>query len=363
MTKSQSKKKPASSTDRITPSVSCPVPFNKTQQVLLAHGGGGTMTNALIRDLFAPAFNNETLDDLMDGAVFKLNGSRLAFSTDSYVVKPVIFPGGTIGDLAVNGTVNDLAMCGARPVCLSASFILEEGFPMETLRCIVVSMSQAAAAAHVAVVTGDTKVVERGKGDGVYITTAGIGIIEDWLEIRPDDAAVGDVVIVSGPVGAHGIAVLSAREGLGFQTTIQSDTAPLYDLVRTMIRSTREVYVLRDPTRGGIASALNEIARSSSVSILLDEQSIPVPPEVNAACEILGLDPLYVANEGILLALVPEREADLVLAAMHAHPLGRHAAVIGRVTDRPPGVVAMKTRIGGTRIVDMLSGEQLPRIC
>ena len=330
---------------------------------MLAHGGGGTLTNSLVRDLFAPAFNNEVLDDLMDGAVFKLNGSRLAFSTDAYVVNPVIFPGGTIGDLAVNGTVNDLAMCGARPVHLSAAFVLEEGFSMETLRLIVTSMSEAAAAAGISVVAGDTKVVERGKGDGVYITTAGIGIIEDWLEIRPDNAAVGDVVIVSGLIGAHGIAVLSVREGLEFGTTIRSDTAPLYGLVRAMIGATREVYVLRDPTRGGVATALNEIARSSSIGILLEEQAIPVPPEVNAACEILGLDPLYVANEGILIALVPKREADGVLAAMHAHPLGRNAAVIGKVIDRPPGVVMMKTRVGGTRIIDMLSGEQLPRIC
>ncbi|MEX2117588.1 MAG: hydrogenase expression/formation protein HypE [Bacteroidota bacterium] len=347
----------------ISPSLSCPVPLKNAQQILLAHGGGGTLTNALVRDLFAPAFNNEMLDDLMDGAVFKQNGSRLAFSTDAYVVNPVIFPGGTIGDLAVNGTVNDLAMCGARPLHLSAAFILEEGFSIETLRLIVSSMSKAAAAAGISIVTGDTKVVERGKGDGVYVTTAGIGIIEDWMEIRPDNAAVGDVVIVSGPIGAHGIAVLSVREGLEFSTTIRSDTAPLYDLVRTMVRATREVYVLRDPTRGGIATALNEIAKSSSVNILLNEESIPIPPEVNAACEILGLDPLYVANEGVLLAFVPGREADAVLAAMHAHPLGRQAAVIGRVTDRPPGVVAMKTRVGGTRIVDMLSGEQLPRIC
>ena len=350
-------------TDPITPSLSCPVPLSNSRHILMAHGGGGTLTNALVRDLFAPAFDNDMLDDLMDGAVLKMNGSRFAFSTDSYVVTPVIFPGGTIGDLAVNGTVNDLAMCGARPLYLSASFILEEGFLIETLRRIVTSMSEAATTAGVPVVTGDTKVVERGKGDGIYITTAGIGVIDDWLEIRPDNAAMGDVVIVSGPIGAHGIAVLSVREGLQFETTIQSDTAPLHELVQTMIRTTREVYVLRDPTRGGVATALNEIARSSSIGILLDEQALPIPTEVNAACEILGLDPLYVANEGILIALVPKREADGVLAAMHAHPLGRNAAVIGKVIDRPTGTVMMKTRVGGTRIVDMLSGEQLPRIC
>ncbi len=336
--------------------------MNNLNNILLAHGGGGTLTNALVRELFAPAFNNDMLDDLMDGAIFKVNGCRMAFSTDSYVVTPVIFPGGTIGDLAINGTVNDLAMCGARPLYLSASFILEEGFPVETLRQIVTSMSEAAAVAAVSVVTGDTNVVERGKGHGVYITTTGIGIIEDWLEIRPDNAAVGDVVIVSGPIGAHGVAVLSVREGLQFETTVRSDTASLYGLVRAMIRATREVYVLRDPTRGGVATALNEIAQSSSIGILLDEKSIPIPPEVNSACEIFRLDPLYVANEGILIAMVPKREADNVLAVMRAHPRGRKATVIGTVIDRPPGVVMMKTRAGSIRVIDTLSDKQLPRI-
>ncbi|HEX9614709.1 MAG TPA: hydrogenase expression/formation protein HypE [Bacteroidota bacterium] len=342
--------------------LACPTPLRHHTNVLLAHGGGGTLTRDLIRDLFTPAFNNELLNELHDGAVIPMAGRRLAFSTDSFVVSPVLFPGGNIGSLAVNGTVNDLAMCGAIPLHLCASFILEEGFPMDTLRTIVASMSAAAAAADVTIVTGDTKVVERGKGDGLYITTAGIGLI-DGADIKPDNAAVGDAIIVSGPIGMHGIAVLSVREGLEFGTAILSDTAPLHTLVQAMLQTTREVYVLRDPTRGGVATSLNEIAESSGVGILLREEALPIPPEVKAACEILGLDPLYVANEGKLLAFVPDREVDHVLAAMHAHPLGRDAVVIGRVTDEHPGTVLMKTRIGGTRVVDMLSGEQLPRIC
>lgn len=344
------------------PTFTCPVPFQRHSTILLAHGGGGILTRNLVRDLFAPSFTNNFLNELHDGAMIPLNGHTLAFSTDSFVVNPVIFPGGTIGDLAVNGTVNDLAMCGATPLYLSASFILEEGFPMEQLQHIVASMGAAAAAADVIIVTGDTKVVERGKGDGVYITTSGIGRI-DGTAIRPDNAAVGDAIIVSGPIGLHGIAVLSVREGLEFGTTIESDTAPLHTLVQAMLQTSREVYVLRDPTRGGVATALNEIAQSSGIGILLREEALPVPHEVRAACEILGLDPLYVANEGKLLAFVPDREADHVLAAMHSHPHGKEATVIGRVTDEHPGMVLMKTRIGGTRVVDMLSGEQLPRIC
>lgn len=342
---------------------SCPAPLGDNREILLAHGGGGSLGNALVRELFVPEFRNEILEDLMDGAVLAAGGERIAFSTDAYVVRPLFFPGGCIGDLAVNGTVNDLAMCGARPLFLSAAFVIEEGLPMETLRMVVRAMKTAAAEAGITIVTGDTKVVERGKADGMYVTTAGIGLVDPLLEIRPDNAAVGDGVLLSGPIGLHGIAVLSVREGLSFETTVQSDTAPLNGLVRTMLEASREIYVLRDPTRGGVASALNEIARSSSVGILLDEAAIPVPPQVRAACEILGLDPLYVANEGRLLAIVPFRESEKILRAMRAHPLGAESCLIGKVVKGPPGTVMMKTAIGGTRVVDMLSGEQLPRIC
>jgi len=343
--------------------LSCPVPISDYPQVLLAHGGGGKLTHQLIQSMFASQFNNEFLSPLHDGAMFSINGSRLAFSTDSYVINPIFFPGGSIGDLAVNGTVNDLAMCGARPLYLSSAFIIEEGFSMEELWRVVLAMQKAAADAGIQLVTGDTKVVDRGKGDKIFINTSGVGVIDPGIDIHPRRAIPGDVVIVSGPIAVHGIAIMSVREGLEFETTIESDTAPLNGLVAAMLETEKDIHVLRDPTRGGLASTLNEIAESAGVGISLTEDAIPLTDEVCGACEILGLDPLYVANEGILLAVVPGPSAGRVLQAMKKHPAGRSSVVIGQVVDDHQGMVVMKTGIGGTRVVDMLSGEQLPRIC
>lgn len=343
--------------------LSCPIPLSEYPSILLAHGGGGKLTQHLIEKMFVSEFNNELLNNLHDGAIFSVDGARIAFSTDSYVVKPIFFPGGDIGELAVNGTVNDLAMCGARPLFLSAAFILEEGFPMENLWRVIQSMRKAAERAGAVLCTGDTKVVEKGKGDQIFITTSGIGVIEKNIRIDPRRATPGDRVILSGTIGLHGIAIMSVREGLEFETEIKSDTAPLHELVGAMVEAGRNIHVLRDPTRGGVASALNEIAKTAGVGIALVEEAIPITDEVQGACEILGLDPLYVANEGKLIALVPASECEAVLAAMHEHPLGREASVIGEVVQDHVGSVVMKTRVGGTRVVDMLSGEQLPRIC
>jgi len=343
--------------------LSCPLPIQDYPKVLLAHGGGGRLTHQMIEKMFLSQFRNEYLEPLHDGAVFQSNGSRYAFTTDSYVVNPIFFPGGDIGALAVNGTVNDLAMCGARPLYLSAAFIIEEGFPMEDLWRVVLSMQETAKRANVVVVTGDTKVVERGKGDNIFITTSGVGIVGPDIDINPGHAAVGDSIILSGPIAEHGIAIMSVREGLAFQSPVESDTAPLNDLVNTMLRASREIHVLRDPTRGGVASTLNEIAGQAKVGVSIAESAIPVAEAVTGACEILGLDPLYVANEGKLLAFVSSGETGKVMEAMQAHSLGRRAAVIGKVVADHPGTVVMRTRIGGNRIVDMLSGDQLPRIC
>ncbi len=343
--------------------LSCPLPITDYKNVLLAHGGGGRLTQELIQKLFLAQFRNELLEPLHDGAVFSIGGVRLAFSTDSYVVNPIFFPGGDIGDLAVNGTVNDLAMCGAQPLYLSAAFIIEEGLPMEDLWRIVLSMQEAATRAGVMLVTGDTKVVDRGKGDKIFITTSGVGIVAEGIDISSKRAAVGDQIILSGPMAMHGIAIMSVREGLEFSSGIESDTAPLNELVQTMLRVSKHIHVLRDPTRGGVASALNEIAQSSNVGAVISETSLPLTEEVRGACEILGLDPLYVANEGKLLSFVLPEESAMVLEAMRSHPLGREAVVIGEVTSQHPGTVIMKSRIGGSRVVDMLSGEQLPRIC
>jgi hydrogenase expression/formation protein HypE len=300
---------------------------------------------------------------LHDGAVFPLNGERLAFTTDSYVVSPIFFPGGDIGKLAIHGTVNDLAMCGARPVYLSASFILEEGLPMEDFWRVVQSMRSAAIASNVQLVTGDTKVVDRGKADKIFINTSGIGIVPKDVNVHPARARVGDKILLSGPIAVHGIAIMSVREGLEFETEIASDTAPLHELVDTMIAAGIDIHVLRDPTRGGVTSALSEIAQTAKVGMLLDEVAIPISEEVKGACEILGLDPLYVANEGKLLAVVAAGDVDRALEALRSNALGKEAAVIGEVVHDHPGFVMMKTRVGGTRVVDMLSGEQLPRIC
>jgi hydrogenase expression/formation protein HypE len=341
----------------------CPMPLNDYREVVLAHGSGGKLSQRLLQSVVLPSFQNELLAPLHDGAIFKLDGSRIAFSTDSYVVSPIFFPGGDIGKLAVHGTVNDLAMCGARPHYLSVAFILEEGLPMADFRRIVQSMHAAAIEAGVLLVTGDTKVVDRGKADKLFINTAGVGLMRPGVEIQPSRARAGDKIIVNGQIAVHGIAIMSVREGLEFETKIASDTAPLNGLVESIFDECEDIHVLRDPTRGGLTSALSEIAQTARVGMLLDEAEIPISEEVKGACEILGLDPLYVANEGKLLTILPAANADRVLAAMHAHPLGQAAAIIGEVTADHPGYVLMKTRVGGTRVVDMLSGEQLPRIC
>jgi len=332
--------------------------------VLLAHGGGGRLTQMLIERMFVPAFHNPALETLHDGAVLEIGDARLAFTTDSFVVSPLFFPGGDIGELAVNGTINDLAMCGALPLYLSLGLILEEGFPMEDLWRVVRSVQSAAEEAGVSVVTGDTKVVDRGKGDGVFINTTGLGLIPPGIRVSPRRARPGDVVLINGAIAVHGIAILSVREGMEFETTLESDTAPLNGLVEALLEAVGpEVHVLRDPTRGGLSSALNEIASTARVGIELEEASIPIWDEVKGACEILGLDPLYVANEGKCLTIVSAQAAETALEAMRSHPLGREAAIIGRVVEEHPGSVILHSRVGGKRIVDMLSGEQLPRIC
>jgi hydrogenase expression/formation protein HypE len=343
--------------------VSCPLPLTDYREIVLAHGSGGKLSQQLMQKIVLPQFRNELLEPLHDGAIFSVGGARLAFSTDSYVVSPIFFPGGDIGKLAVHGTVNDLAMCGARPLHLSVGFILEEGLPMEDFWRVVQSMREAADAAGVTLVTGDTKVVDRGKADKIFINTSGIGHVRDGVDIDPKRARPGDKIIVSGFIAVHGIAIMSVREGLEFETEIASDTAPLNGLTDAIFAAGKEVHVLRDPTRGGLTSALAEIAQSAGVGMLLDEASIPISEEVKGACEILGLDPLYVANEGKLVAVVPAEAAEAILLAMKNHPLGEHAAIIGEITVEHPGFVLMKTRIGGSRVVDMLSGEQLPRIC
>lgn len=342
---------------------SCPLPIADYKEIVLAHGSGGKMSQQLLQKMVLPQFANDLLNPLHDGAILNLHGGRVAFSTDSYVVNPLFFPGGDIGKLAVHGTVNDLAMCGARPQYLSCAFILEEGLPMEDFWRIVQSMRDAAANAGAMLVTGDTKVVDRGKADKIFINTSGVGIIPEGVDIHPKRAVPGDKIIVSGDIAVHGIAIMSVREGLEFETEIASDTAPLNGLVDAMLSACNDIHVLRDPTRGGVSSALTEIAQSANVGMHLDEAKIPIAEEVLGACEILGLDPLYVANEGKLIAIVPAFSADAVLAAMQASKLGGEAAIIGEVVADHSGFVTMKTRVGGTRVVDMLSGEQLPRIC
>jgi len=327
------------------------------------HGAGGRASHDLVAKTFMPALANPILSELNDSALLNFQDVRLAMSTDSYVVDPIFFPGGDIGSLAVHGTVNDLAMRGAQPCYLSVGFILEEGLEIDDLERLLASMAEAARDAGVQVVAADTKVVERGKADRIFINTAGVGVIAPGVDVAGQNAKPGDLVLINGPVGDHGIAVLSTREGLSFQTEIQSDSAPLNGLVNDMLEVSRNIHVLRDPTRGGIATALNEVANQSAVGIELEESSLPVRPEVNAACEMLGLDPLYVANEGKVLALVAPEDAEQVLHKMRQHPLGRQSCIIGRVVSEHPGRVVLQTGIGGRRIVDMLSGEQLPRIC
>ncbi|HWC37136.1 MAG TPA: hydrogenase expression/formation protein HypE [Acidimicrobiales bacterium] len=333
------------------------------EHITLAHGAGGKATHNLIEAMFVEAFRNPLLEALEDGAAPVVDGVRLAFTTDSFVVSPLVFPGGDIGDLAVNGTVNDLAMSGAQPLYLSAGFILEEGFAVSELERIVGSMRDAAAAAEVIVVTGDTKVVERGKADGCYINTAGIGVIRHQARLGAAEARPGDAVIVSGPIGDHGVTIMLARGELDIECEVSSDTAPLHGLVDRLLRATDGVHALRDATRGGVATVLNEMARASNAAVVIDEATLPVRPEVTGACEILGIDPLYVACEGRMVAVVDGSAVDRALAALRSHPLGMDATVIGRVKDDPPGLVLLKTTFGGTRIVDVLVGDPLPRIC
>ncbi len=341
----------------------CPIPIEQYPNVLLAHGGGGKLTHQLIERMFLPLFDSKPLEARHDGAVLELTSPRIAFTTDSYVVRPLFFPGGDIGSLAVNGTVNDLAMCGAKPLYLSAGFILEEGLPIETLWRVALSMRGAADAAGVQLVTGDTKVVDRGHGDGIFVNTAGIGTLLTERTIGPSAVRGGDAVLLSGDLGRHGIAIMAAREGLEFETTIQSDCAPLAGVVTALIEAGIDVHCLRDLTRGGLASALVEIAEASRSHIRIEEERIALHDDVRGACELLGFDPLYVANEGRFVAFVAPADAQRALGVMRAHPQAGGAAIVGRVTDGPEGLVTLKSSIGATRIVDMLSGEQLPRIC
>jgi hydrogenase expression/formation protein HypE len=361
---------PASATNEEKVSLafgSCPLPIFDHKQIVLGHGSGGKLTSELIEKIFLPAFGNPILDKLDDQAVLIIGGTRLAFTTDSFVVTPIFFPGGDIGRLAVHGTVNDLAMSGARPLYLSAAFILEEGLAVEELRRVVESMRTAAAEAGVQFVTGDTKVVNRGKADQIFITTTGIGVVEHDVNISANRAQPGDCILLSGTIGDHGMAIMSQRENLEFEGEIGSDCASLHGLVAELLSTPSEtrdfIHCLRDPTRGGVATTLNEIAKASSSGILLHEESIPVRESVRGACEILGLDPLYVANEGKLIAVVAPEMSEAALACMRKHPLGQDAAIIGEVVAAHPGMVLMKTGIGGTRVLDVMFGEQLPRIC
>ncbi len=341
----------------------CPIPIQQYPNVLLAHGGGGTLMHQLIGKMFVPSFRNALLETQHDSSVFELGGQRLAFTTDSYVVRPLFFPGGDVGSLAVHGTVNDLAMSGARPLYLSAGFIIEEGLPMDTLWKIVASMQQAAERAGVQIITGDTKVVDKGKGDGLFINTAGIGVVEHPLKIAPQSVRPGDAILVSGDLGRHGMAIMAVREGLEFESTIESDSAPVAGLVLELVRAGIEIHCLRDLTRGGLTSVLNEISEAVNLAISVEERLIPVREDVRAACEILGLDPLHVACEGRFAAFVPAQDAERALSVMRANPIGAEACRIGKVTDQKAAKVLLKSAIGTQRILDMASGEQLPRIC
>ena len=344
-------------------SLACPIPIEQYPQVLLAHGGGGKLMQQLIEKMFFPAFQTNRQAPPHDAAVIDLPGDQVAFTTDSYVIHPLFFPGGDIGSLAINGTVNDLAMSGARPLYLSVGFILEEGLSMETLWQVVQSLKQAAETANISIVTGDTKVVDRGKGDGIFINTAGVGIIEHNQIIAPQSIQPGDAILISGDLGRHGIAIMAVREGLEFETTIESDCAPLHQIVLEMIKQGIEIHCLRDLTRGGLASALNEISAATNLNMKIQETAIPVREDVQGACEILGFDPLYVANEGRLVAFIPQHFVAQALEIMRS--FSEDACLVGQVTaqESKSGLVTLESKIGANRIVDMLSGEQLPRIC
>ncbi|HEX4283569.1 MAG TPA: hydrogenase expression/formation protein HypE [Terracidiphilus sp.] len=343
---------------------SCPLPLKDYPTIVMGHGGGGKLGNELVEHLFLPAFRNPALENLGDAAVIELGSGKIAMSTDSFVVQPLFFPGGSIGALAVNGTVNDLAVSGAEPKFLSASFILEEGFPLAQLAAVVEAMADAARTAGVRIVTGDTKVVERGHGDGCYINTAGVGLLRPGINVGPHRAQPGDVVLVSGTMGDHGMAIMSVREGLEFESQIRSDCAALNGMIANVLDAAGDaMHAMRDPTRGGLASTLNEIAASSKVGVAIDETTMPVRSEVQSACELLGLDPVYVANEGKAVFFVAPEAADRVLAVLHAHPLGRDAARIGHVTTQHPGMLVARTAMGANRVIPTQIGEQLPRIC
>jgi hydrogenase expression/formation protein HypE len=343
--------------------LSCPLPISDYDCVVMAHGGGGRLSGQLIRKMFFSRFGNEYLNKAHDGAILPLKGNKLAFTTDSYVVNPIFFPGGNIGELAVNGTVNDLVCCGARPLFISLAFIIEEGFLMSDLWKIIISIGEAADKAKVKIVTGDTKVVEKGKGDKIYINTSGVGEIITASEISPNNCSPGDVIIINGPIADHGIAILSKRQDLSFESEIRSDTAALFSMMEPVFENCKSIHVLRDPTRGGLASSLNEIAESSGVGITINEAAVPINETVRGACELLGFDPLYVANEGKILIFVPEDEAEKVIGLLRESSYGKESTIIGRVTENDKGIVKLKTLIGSNRIVDMISGEQLPRIC
>jgi hydrogenase expression/formation protein HypE len=342
---------------------SCPIPIGQYPQVLMAHGGGGRLMHQLLEQVFLPAFANPSLSAGHDASVVQAGAARVAFTTDSYVVRPLFFPGGSIGTLAVNGTVNDLAMAGARPLALSAGFIIEEGLPLDTLERVVASMQSAARDAGVAIVTGDTKVVDRGKGDGVFINTSGVGLVEHGLPILPASVRPGDAIVLSGDLGRHGMAIMAAREGLRFESAIESDCAPLWVPVADLLASGVEVHCLRDLTRGGLVSALNEIAGGARVGMTIDEREVQVREDVRGACEILGFDPMYVANEGRFVAFVPARDAARTVEVLRRHPVSADAGVIGQVRSEDGGTVLVRSLLGSMRVLDMLSGEQLPRIC
>jgi hydrogenase expression/formation protein HypE len=342
---------------------SCPVSADKGDKILLAHGSGGLLANSLISDIFLKEFSNKYLDLLHDGSVFNIGENNLAFTTDSFVVDPLFFPGGNIGELAVYGTIKDLVMCGAKPLFLSAAFIIEEGFSIDELKIIVSSMKSAAERCSINIITGDTKVVPRGKADKLFINTSGVGIVNKDILISPDKAEPGDKIILSGTIADHGIAVLCAREDLGFLTKIRSDTAPLHDLVALIINETNNIHVMRDPTRGGVAGVLYEIAKAAGVRILIDESKIEIHQEVKSACELLGFDPLHIANEGKCLIILPEQESEKVLKKIKTHPMGRNASIIGEVVSYSPGEVILKTVLGTKRKIDIPAGDQLPRIC
>ena len=342
---------------------SCPIPLRQFPNVVMGHGGGGKLSAELVEHLFLPAFDSAPLSQLGDAAVIDMTGGRLAVSTDSFVVRPLFFPGGNIGELAINGTVNDVAASGAIPRFVSVGFIIEEGFPLDELNAIATSMASAAAAAGVQIVAGDTKVVDRGHGDGVYINTTGVGVVPDGVNVGPNRVEPGDKVIVSGTIGDHGMAIMSVREGLEFEAEIESDTAGLGHMVQAILEAAPATSALRDPTRGGLAATLNEIAAASGVGIAYEESLLPVQRQVAAACEMLGMDPIHVANEGKMVVFVPADQANAALSAMRAFPEGSDAEIIGEAVEAHPGMVVAKTGIGGTRVVDMQIGEQLPRIC